>query len=254
MVGSEPPAVVDDVDDHPETAESRIMISTFLGLLILTVFVMPSVGLGQHHEQWYRVIVCCLLFCLGVSIAWHRRGLFLSSAFTAVAAVSAQLCALGIPTRFWILCSEMATLAAILIISWTLLLQIFRSKGPVTSVSLQAAIAVYLLFGTAWTHAYVIAMEQNPHSFQSTVSLSSSSPEEWLYYSFVTLTTLGYGEITPASQVARSLAIGEALVGQLYLAILIARLVGKEMSSGRKADARSLIVRRRKNTIRDVQR
>jgi hypothetical protein len=70
-------------------------------------------------------------------------------------------------------------------------------------------------------------MQQNPHSFQSTIALSSSSSEEWMYYSFVTLTTLGYGENTPKSQVARSLAIGEALVGQLYLAILIARLVGK---------------------------
>jgi hypothetical protein len=55
--------------------------------------------------------------------------------------------------------------------------------------------------------------------------------EEWFYYSFVTLTTLGYGDITPLSRVARSLAIGEALTGQLYLAVLIARLIGLEMLS-----------------------
>jgi voltage-gated potassium channel len=46
-----------------------------------------------------------------------------------------------------------------------------------------------------------------------------------MYFSFVTLTTLGYGEITPLSTPARSLAIGEALTGQLYLAVLLARLV-----------------------------
>jgi hypothetical protein len=246
MVGSEPPAIEGDIDGQPEIPEARIMISIFLGLLILTVFAMPSVGFGEHHEQAYRTIVSSLLFCSGVSIAWRRRGLFLSSAFIVLVAISAQLGALWTPTHFWILCSETATLAATLIISWTLLLQIFRSEGPVTSVSLQAAIAVYLLFGTAWANAYVIAMQQNPHSFQSTVALSSSYSEEWMYYSFVTLTTLGYGEITPKSQVARSLAIGEALVGQLYLAILIARLVGKEMSSGRKIDVRSLIARQRK--------
>jgi hypothetical protein len=245
MVGSEPPAVAGNIDDQPEIPEARIMISIFLGLLILTVFVMPSVGFGEHHEQRYRIIVSAVLFCSGVSIAWHRRGLFLFAALTAVVAISAQVCALRIPSHFWILCGEMATLAATVVISWTLLLQIFRSEGPVTSVSLQAAIAVYLLFGTAWANAYIIAMQQNPHSFQSTVALSSSSSEEWMYYSFVTLTTLGYGEITPRSQVARSLAIGEALVGQLYLAILIARLVGKEMSSGRKIDVRSLILRQR---------
>jgi Ion channel len=246
MVGSEPPTVVGDVDDQPEIPEARIMIPIFLGLLILTVFVMPSLGFGEHHWQGYSIIASSVLFCSGVSIAWHRRGLFLFSAIAAVVAVSTQVYALRVPSHFGIMCSEMTILAATLVISWTLLLQIFRSEGPVTSVSLQAAIAVYLLFGTTWANAYIIAIQQNPHSFQSEVPLSSSSSEEWMYYSFVTLTTLGYGEITPKSQAARSLAIGEALVGQLYLAILIARLVGKEMSSGRKITVRSLIASQRK--------
>jgi hypothetical protein len=246
MAGSEPPTVVGDVDDQTEISEPRIMIPIFLGLLVLTVFVMPSLGFGEHHWQGYSIIASSVLFCSGVSIAWHRRGLFLFSAIAAVVSVSTQVYALRIPSHVAILCSEATILAATLVISWTLLLQIFRSEGPVTSVSLQAAIAVYLLFGTTWANAYVIAIQQNPHSFQSEVPLSSSSSEEWMYYSFVTLTTLGYGEITPKSQAARSLAIGEALVGQLYLAILIARLVGKEMSSGRKITVRSLIAPQRK--------
>jgi voltage-gated potassium channel Kch len=54
------------------------------------------------------------------------------------------------------------------------------------------------------------------------------------YYSFVTLTTVGYGDITPVHPVARSLAIAEALVGQLYPAILIARLVAMEIESRRR--------------------
>jgi hypothetical protein len=241
MVGSEPPAVAGDVDPQPEIPEARILIPIFLGLLILTVFVMPSLGIGEAHEQRYGIIVSSVLFCSGVSIAWHRKGLFFFSALTAVIAVCAQVYALRIPGRLGILCSETAILAATLVIVWTLLLQIFHSKGPVTPASLQAAIAVYLLFGTTWANAYLIAIQQNPHSFQSTIALSLSSSEEWMYYSFVTLTTLGYGEITPRSQVARSLAIAEALVGQLYLAILIARLVGKEMSSGRRIDVRAFL-------------
>jgi len=67
-------------------------------------------------------------------------------------------------------------------------------------------------------------MHLNRHAFQSTIGISQS-PAEWMYFSFVTLTTLGYGEITPLSTPARSLAIGEALTGQLYLAVLLARLV-----------------------------
>jgi len=245
MAGTEPPTVGGDIDDRAETPESQIRISIFLGLLILTVFVLPSIGVGEHDARRYSLIASSVLFCSGVSIAWRRWRLFLLSALIAIAAASAKLCALRIPNHFWMLCSEVATIAAAVIISWTLLLKIFQNKGPVTSVSLQAAIAVYLLFGTAWANAYLIAMQQNPFSFHSTVALSLTSPEEWLYYSFVTLTTLGYGEITPSSQVARSLAIGEALTGQLYLAVLIARLIGKEISSGGKNSLEHLITRLR---------
>jgi hypothetical protein len=57
------------------------------------------------------------------------------------------------------------------------------------------------------------------------------APQRWLYYSFVTLTTVGYGDITPVGPLARSLAILEALTGQLYPAILLARLVALEVGS-----------------------
>jgi voltage-gated potassium channel Kch len=114
-------------------------------------------------------------------------------------------------------------------ISWILVLHIFRRARPITAVSIQAAIAVYLLFGLGWANAYLLVMQRNPHSFHSTVGLSSSSSVEWYYYSYVTLTTLGYGEITPSTRVARALATGEAVTGQLYLAVLIARLIGMEI-------------------------
>lgn len=98
-----------------------------------------------------------------------------------------------------------------------------------TAVSIQAAIAAYLLFGLGWANAYLLVMQRNPHSFHSTVGLSSSSSVEWYYYNYVTLTTVGYGEITPLTRVARALATGEAVTGQLYLAVLIARLIGMEI-------------------------
>ena len=55
--------------------------------------------------------------------------------------------------------------------------------------------------------------------------------QDWAYYSFVTLTTLGYGDITPVRPIARNLAITEALTGQLYLAVMLARLVAMEVIS-----------------------
>ena len=52
---------------------------------------------------------------------------------------------------------------------------------------------------------------------------------DWAYYSYITLSTVGYGDITPVRPIARALSMGEALTGQLYLAVLIARLVAMEV-------------------------
>jgi hypothetical protein len=250
MSDSEPSAVVEEVEDQAEIQESQIRVSIFLVLLVLTVFVLPSLGLGVRHPRGYSLVVTSVLLFSGVSIAWERRRLFVFSVLVALVTVGAKLVAMRMPSPFWILYSEGATLVSIVTICWTLLLQIFQREGPVTRVSIQAAIAVYLLFGTAWSNAYLIAQQHDPSSFKSTVALSATSPEEWLYYSYVTLTTLGYGEITPQSHVARSLAVGEALTGQLYLAVLVARLIGKEMATKQeRIDLGALIARARKKSI-----
>jgi hypothetical protein len=221
-------------DKTVDTLGSQINISIFLGLIILTVFVMPSIGLGDRHERWYGSIVFSILIGAGTTIAWHRRGLFRLSALVGLITIFVRWMALWMPSRSWERCSELATLVAVLMISWILVLHIFRRAGPITAVSIQAAIAVYLLFGLGWANAYLLVIRHNPHSFQSTVGLSSSSSTEWYYYSYVTLTTLGYGEITPLSRIARALAVGEAVTGQLYLAVLIARLIGMEIISSQQ--------------------
>ena len=85
-----------------------------------------------------------------------------------------------------------------------------------------------MLFGVLWAHAYHIVAILQPGSFRGPTDGLANLPG-WAYYSYVTLTTVGYGDITPASQVARTLSVGEALAGQLYLAVLIARLVAMEI-------------------------
>jgi Ion channel len=237
--GLEPANEGGDPDDPAtDTLESQVNISIFLGALILMVFVMPSIGFGEAHEFWYGNIVFTLLLFLGITIARRRRVIFVVSTIIGIAAICIRWVALWMPGRSWQLGSEGATVLAILMIAWILLLRIFRRTGPITAVSIQAAIAIYLLFGLIWANAYLIAMQLDPKSFQSTVSLSMSRVTEWYYYSYVTLTTLGYGEITPVTQVARALAVGEALTGQLYLAVLIARLIGMEITSSQQKQIR----------------
>jgi hypothetical protein len=90
-----------------------------------------------------------------------------------------------------------------------------------------AALAVYLLMGFMWASLYDVVATLQPQAFF--VSHNQSEPIEFralVHFSFVTLTSLGYGDVSPVTDQARSLAFLEAIVGNLYLAVLVARLVG----------------------------
>jgi hypothetical protein len=100
----------------------------------------------------------------------------------------------------------------------------FRA-GPVNVHRIQGAVAAYLLFGLTWAAAYQLVAALAPGAFASAQPLAVQDPRVWTYYSFVTLTTMGYGDVTPVHPAARSLALMEALTGQLYPAVLLARLV-----------------------------
>ena len=91
-----------------------------------------------------------------------------------------------------------------------------------------ASISAYLLLGLLWTLGYWLIAELIPDAFAfnaSTVADRSMKGLNGLYFSFITLSTVGYGDITPVSKVARMLAAAEATTGLLYVAVLIARLV-----------------------------
>ena len=102
------------------------------------------------------------------------------------------------------------------------------APGPVTTNNLLGAATVYLLLGLIWTIGYLTVHRHAPDAFRG---LRSGAPSEFLYLSFVTLATLGYGDITPVHPVARMLAYLEAVIGQLYVAFLVAMLVARHVAN-----------------------
>lgn len=110
--------------------------------------------------------------------------------------------------------------------------------GRVTSEQVSGAISVYLLVGFmfALVYAFVALVDPNAFAYSDAILESATSVDAdqgmsiFTYFSFVTMTTLGYGDVTPVSLVARTLAFIEALLGQLYLAVMIAGLVGMHIS------------------------
>jgi Ion channel len=90
-----------------------------------------------------------------------------------------------------------------------------------------ASISAYVMLGLIWTIAYWLVDQLTPGAFAFNTSIGTHSMSGFnaFYFSFVTLSTVGYGDITPVSKIARMLAALEAMTGLLYVAVLIARLV-----------------------------
>jgi hypothetical protein len=129
---------------------------------------------------------------------------------------------------------KLLSLLSLLIV---VLVQVNR-EGPVTAHRVRGAIALYLLVGLLFAYGYALIETLYPGSFQFPQWLSKQAPdwnESMLYFSIVTLTTVGFGDFTAIHPIARSLVMAEALIGQLFPAILIARLVTLELETRRSS-------------------
>jgi len=203
-------------------------LSAFLSLLILSVLVLPPLvfvwGFGEILED----IAFSLLLIGGIAAASERtRNLVVMSIVIVIAIIlhwaartSSSIILLQWQALFVILSFGMLTLVV--------LGQVFRD-GPVTYHRIEGAIAAYLLLGVTWAGAYKLVALHFPDAFTGPVGHGKMALDSWLYFSYATLSTAGYGDIVANHPIARSLAEMEALVGQLYPAILIARLVSQEV-------------------------
>ena len=117
-------------------------------------------------------------------------------------------------------------------------LLMFRSVFRNNKISLNliiGAICIYLLIGITCGMVYALLDRLIPNSFvflntTHVVSQMDALMQNFIYYSFATLTTLGYGDITPLSSPAKYFSVLEAVAGQIYLTVLVARLVGMHIA------------------------
>jgi hypothetical protein len=119
-------------------------------------------------------------------------------------------------------------------------------SSPVTGNKICGAVCVYLLIGLAFAMLHIIGLAAHPDSYKfptpnsnREITRTFDEKSELVYFSFCTLSTVGYGDITPTSRFSRTLSWMESVVGQLYLSILVARLVGLYLADevARKVEA-----------------
>jgi len=205
-------------------------MTALLLMLAVTIFVAPFVAapFGDAGRALLELFFVLVLLSGAWAIADHRK----IATLLAVLGVGALAIAwLPIPSLAAVkpLVHQVATLLAAILLAVMVGIRVF-SSGRITTDRIMGAVALYLLLGVAWGNAYEIVAHLDAAAFEGSAAVSGGV-ERWFYFSFVTLTTVGYGDITPVARVARVLAIGEAMVGQLYPAIVLARLVTLQAAS-----------------------
>jgi voltage-gated potassium channel len=136
---------------------------------------------------------------------------------------------LGLPSQLYII--NLLHLVFFVYVVIIMLRYVFSTQR-VTVDMIFAALCTYLLIGLAWMFIYSCIELRLPGSFSSiTANDYQTQMHEFLYYSFVTLSTLGYGDVTPLNEFAKPWAIIESIIGQFYLALVLARLVGLQISA-----------------------
>jgi hypothetical protein len=115
------------------------------------------------------------------------------------------------------------------------LIKHFREEGGITMQTMFGVLCLYLLIGLLFGTAFAAIEEVSDDPFFEGFNTASATTEDFLYFSFATLTTVGYGDLVAATNLGRSLAITEALIGQIYLVTVVAVIV----SNLRPASSRS---------------
>ena len=225
--------------------QDRLRNPSLTALLVLQLFLMflalPLAATGVPISE--RVGLSLLLVVLTLVVMLSHRGVAIATILLGLAATATSV-AFG---RDWppVAASLLNRGGIILVFSaltWVVAHAVY-APGRITSHRLQGAVVLYLSLATIFAAAFSLVWELMPGAFAN-LPAETRSPHEFaimLYFSLATVTTTGYGDIVPLNPSARSLANLEAVVGQFYLAVTVARLVTLELADRR---GRELFVRK----------
>jgi voltage-gated potassium channel len=204
-------------------------------LLLLVLLSLYAVA-PFIEKRWFSDLVATAVTVFAVASVSEKRGLLLVFSMLAVFVIAGTWYAHWFPGYSTAVAVHSLDALFQALVVGAILAHVFKSTR-ITRETIAGAICAYLLIGAMWAHVFSIIENVAPGSFAyDTIEAETTSGPEpirdqydrFTYFSFVTLTTLGYGDITPVTRPAKNLAALEAIFGQLYLAVLIARLVGQQ--------------------------
>ena len=230
-------------------------LTVLLCSIMAGVFVVRPLESIGYETRIASSVVFTLILVSGMAAVAHSRAAVL---LFAVAIVSGALhwARYTVFGAEWTSVDAVATFVSCGTLGTLVLIQVLR-EGPITPQRIQGAIAAYLLIALTCAAAYtwIDVHEPNAFSGSATAVASTRDPiQRFAYFSFITLTTVGYGDVVPQAAFARSLAIFEALIGQLFPSILLARLVSMELYYRQRRFEREQAALDREALAREVAR
>jgi hypothetical protein len=197
-------------------------VDTLVGKYLLEAIFIFILLAGLRAITVNRVLLRFELTLFVVSLALYAAGTLFASV---------RLVYLGIAGRILFMS----------LVALTILIQLFRAR-KVSEDTLAGAVCVYLLIALVWGHCFLLIEFMVPGSFSFTIGEArlqlwvSRDFYPFYYFSLVTMTTIGYGDMVPISTAARTFATVEGVLGQIYLTILVARLVGMHLMQQQKKE------------------
>ena len=214
----------------------RFSMAQFLAALVLLFIVTPFMELFKNGDAIDGALITLVLIS-GVLAVGGQRWKLVVAVVLVLPALAGKWVSLLRPD---LLSPEVHLATGLIFVGFVLsqLLQFIFRAPRVNSEVLCAGIAGYLLLGLLWMFAYVLVARIVDNSFTGALARQPLQGFDAYYFSFITLSTVGYGDITPLSHGARALAMSEAMTGTLYIAVLISRLVALYSSQSAETSGR----------------
>lgn len=212
----------------------RVERTNFYYLLVALVIFLVAIPLADDLSIGGAPIIRGLVFSglllIGV---WSLHGggrYFQSGMAFVIGGVLLNILAARMESPY-LLYGSLVSLVGFLLVAVTFTLRQVAIGTDINANRIAGAVCVYLLLGVIWALSYAIVELRTPGSFEGFAAWTDRGfDSEWLYFSFVTMTTLGYGDLLPISATARALAYMQAVFGQFYIAVLVAGLVSAYIS------------------------
>jgi hypothetical protein len=192
--------------------------------------------------SWADLNVAITLL-LAVFAVNRRKWVMAVAATLALLALGWSWGAAFLPTQAVYIASDLCSGLFFAFVAGVVWYDIGQTEG-VTTDTLIGSVCAYALIAATWAFAYSLTDLLAPGSFQFPTSAGSGAQtaphpdySSFLYYSFITICSVGYGDVVPLKPAARMLATGEAVIGQFYMAILVARLVSLHLEQARRKNS-----------------